>query len=252
MTATDRERVGYSAQQVRDAEAPHLAAGEPLMARAASALAAVVRETLARRDTSDAGRVLLLVGSGNNGGDALFAGAELAAQGVAVTVVKLASHVHAQGLESALAAGVRPLADPSPDTVAAAAGRADVVVDGILGTGAGADPALRGRAREAVLAILPVLTGPRAPAVVAVDIPSGIGPDDGSVPDAAVLPALVTVTFGGYKAGLLRGAAVMLAGEVLLVDIGIADDLARFMPVVRVPVSATAPRAPRPDARSLG
>jgi len=221
-------RHGYTAQQIRDAEAPYLAAGEPLMARAAAALADVVREVLVDRDAAP-GRVLLLVGSGNNGGDALFAGASLARDGLEVSIVELGSRTHEEGLQAAADAGARVL----PDAVAAA-GSADVIVDGILGTGAAATPALRGHAREVVASLVPTLSGRDAAAVVAVDIPSGINPDDGSVPDPTVLPADVTVSFGGYKAGLLQGDAVRLAGEVRLIDIGIGDELAKMTPVVEV------------------
>jgi NAD(P)H-hydrate epimerase len=66
------ETAGYSAAQVRAAEAPHLAAGEPLMRRAAAALAAAVRRAASAAD-APAGPVLVLAGSGDNGGDALFA-----------------------------------------------------------------------------------------------------------------------------------------------------------------------------------
>ena len=128
-------RLGYTAQQVRDAEAPHLATGEPLMDRAAAGLADAVRDVLGGRR-----RVLLLVGSGNNGGDALFAGAALAGEGCRVSVVEVGSRTHQAGLTAALAAGVSILA--AADAVGAAR-NADVVVDGILGTGASASPALR-------------------------------------------------------------------------------------------------------------
>jgi NAD(P)H-hydrate repair Nnr-like enzyme with NAD(P)H-hydrate epimerase domain len=79
----------------------------------------------------------------------------------------------------------------------------------------------------------PVVAPAAGARVVAVDIPSGIHPDDGSVPDPAVLPATITVTFGGMKAGLLRGAAAGLAGEVRLIDIGIGAELAAMEPVYR-------------------
>jgi hydroxyethylthiazole kinase-like uncharacterized protein yjeF len=224
-------RLGYTAQQIRDAEAPHLAAGEPLMARAAAALAAVIRDVLDARGVAS-GRVLLLVGSGNNGGDALFAGAELAGGGCRVTVAELGSRTHEAGLAAALDAGSRTV---SASDIVATAGDTDVIVDGILGTGAVESPALRGVARDIVAELLPLLGRPDSPAVVAVDIPSGIHPDDGSVPDPAVLPADVTVTFGGYKAGLLQGPGARFAGDVRLAAIGIEDDLAAVEPAVRVP-----------------
>lgn len=221
-------RYGYTAEQIRAAEAPHLAAGEPLMARAAAAVAGTVRDLLHARG-AEPGRVLLLVGSGNNGGDALFAGAALARSGCAVSIVEVGSRTHPAGRAAALQAGAVIV-----DETAVAAASGDVVVDGILGTGASGAPALRGRGRAVVAALLPEVTAPGGPAVVAVDIPSGIGPDDGSVPDATVLPADITVTFGGYKAGLLRSPAQELAGLVDLVDIGLSPELAAMTPVVAV------------------
>ncbi|HWU46517.1 MAG TPA: NAD(P)H-hydrate epimerase [Humibacter sp.] len=229
---------GYSAQQMRDAEAPHLAAGEPLMQRAAAALAQEIRSVLVDRAGDLPGCVLLLVGSGDNGGDALYAGAVLASTGCDVTILPVGSRMHEAGLTAALAAGAQVIdvteADGTLDAlaVANAAADADVIVDGILGTGAASSPALRGTARDVVAAILPVLPTPGAPSVVAVDIPSGIGPDDGSIPDPVVLPADVTVTFGGFKAGLLLPPASTRVGEVRLVDIGLGPDLARVQPLV--------------------
>lgn len=213
---------GYTATQIRAAEAPHLAAGEPLVKRAASGLAAVIREY-------SPARVLLLVGSGNNGADALYAGAELATEGVAVTIVTTGRRTDESALAAALDAGAQPRGG---GRIVEFAGDADVIVDGILGTGTSADPALRGDARSVVQALLTLET---LPTVVAVDIPSGIDPDDGSVPDAVVLPADVTVTFGGYKSGLLIEPASRLAGRVVLVDIGLGPELERLPPAIEVP-----------------
>lgn len=216
---------GYSAQQMRDAEAPHLAAGEPLMQRAAAGLAEEVRRAL----PATGGKVLLLVGTGNNGADALYAGAELAAGGADVAIVTTGPRVHEHGLATALAAGSHTIPLGEAGSVAEAA---NVVVDGILGTGTSASPALRGHARTVVEAINGVRP---APFVVAVDIPSGINPDDGSVPDPLVLPADVTVTFGGYKAGLLLAPGAGLAGRVRVIDIGLGADLAALTPTVTLP-----------------
>jgi NAD(P)H-hydrate repair Nnr-like enzyme with NAD(P)H-hydrate epimerase domain len=109
-----------------------------------------------------------------------------------------------------------------------------VIIDAILGTGSGGNPALRGFAREVVEALLPIVEADDGPRVVAVDIPSGIDPDDGTVPDPTVLPADVTVTFGAYKAGLLIEPAASLAGDIRLVDIGLGDQLAGMKPMVKV------------------
>jgi NAD(P)H-hydrate epimerase len=230
---------GYSAEQVREAEAPHLAAGEPLMAIAAAGLAEAIRDALRERagGAAQAARgasILVLVGTGNNGGDALFAAAELAGAGADVLLVPVGSRMHEEGRDAALAAGAQ-IREPGEAMaeLPRLASRADVIVDGILGTGTGASPALRGTAREVVAAILPALQAQPRPTVIAVDIPSGVSPDDGSVPDPTVLPADVTVTFGGVKAGLLLPPASGLAGSVRLVDIGLGPDLARMVPVLR-------------------
>jgi hydroxyethylthiazole kinase-like uncharacterized protein yjeF len=231
--------VGYSAQQIRDAEAPHLAAGEPLMQRAAAALADEI-VTLLR--TNATARILVLVGSGNNGGDALYAAAVLAERGCDVVIVSVGSRIHEAGLAAALAAGAHGDDDLDTAAIVALARSSAVVVDAILGTGSGTGPsashALRGRARDVASAILPIVTADDGPIVVAVDIPSGIDPDSGSVPDPLVLPARVTVTFGGYKAGLLRQPAATLAGDIRLIDIGLGDELAAMEPLVRSNLTA--------------
>ena len=202
----------YTAAQVRAAEAPLLAAGEPLMQRAAAALADVLRQEL-----PPGGRVLVVAGRGDNGGDALFAGAALAAEGTAVDIVQTTDAAHAQGLDAALAAHARVIA---LDEAAAADPAYALIVDGIVGIGATGDPALRGGAREAVAALLPAVRRGDS-RVIAVDLPSGVQPDRGTVADDIVLPASVTVTFGALKAGLVRRAGPRLAGRVVLVDLGL-------------------------------
>jgi hydroxyethylthiazole kinase-like uncharacterized protein yjeF len=216
----------YSAAQIRAAEEPLLAAGEPLMQRAAAALA---RELWLLLPADRPGSVLLLVGPGNNGGDALFAGAELAAAGVDVTVLPTADRMHEDGQAAIEKSGARMLSvDTNTDVAASIASNCDIIVDGILGTGTSASPALRGRARDIVAAILSVLSRKKPPLVVAVDLPSGVHPDDGSVPDPTVLAADLTVTFGACKTGLLLAPASHYVGRIVVVDIGLGPELARL------------------------
>jgi len=218
---------GYAAADIRAAEAPLLAAGAQLMRVAAAGLARVCRAEV------PAGAVLVLVGAGNNGGDALLAAAELARDGREVRVIRTASRIHEDGAAHATAAGV-PIttSEELDDAGVAVLGRASaLVVDGILGIGITASPALRGEARRVVSALLPVVRAADGPVVVACDIPSGVGCDDGRVPDPTVLPADVTVTFGAGKPGLLRGPGRALAGRVELVDVGL--DLSGTTPRVR-------------------
>jgi NAD(P)H-hydrate repair Nnr-like enzyme with NAD(P)H-hydrate epimerase domain len=142
--------------------------------------------------------------------------------------VPLGSHLHDEGLAAALEAGAQPAPSAEPETVAGLAAGADVIVDGILGTGAAASPALRSPAREVVAAVLAAGT---SAAVVAVDLPSGLSPDDGRVLEP-LLAADVTVTFGAVKAGLLLPPGRDLAGSVRLVDIGLGPSLRGVSPIV--------------------
>ncbi|MFC4243856.1 NAD(P)H-hydrate epimerase [Gryllotalpicola reticulitermitis] len=223
---------GYGAQQIRDAEAPHLAAGEPLMARAAAALARECERMLVTEGVSlSHARVVVLVGGGNNGGDALYAAEALAKKGVTVELVRTSSRVHEEGLAAALAGGATVVAGPTA-RLATRAASSDLIVDGILGTGTSVDARLRGEAREVVAGIVAVR---RSAAVVAVDIPSGIHPDTGHVPEpAAVLRADVTVTFGGCKAGLLLPPARDYAGDIRLIDIGLTVELDEQTPLIEL------------------
>ncbi|MGV8976972.1 MAG: bifunctional ADP-dependent NAD(P)H-hydrate dehydratase/NAD(P)H-hydrate epimerase [Cellulomonas sp.] len=258
--------LAFPSDAVRAAEAPLLAAGAPLMDRAAFALAVRVGgELRARRGRVVGACVVVLVGGGNNGGDALHAGALLANRGAAVLAVATSDRVHLGGLAALRAAGGRivSVADGGPgprvwagDAIAEAYA-ADVIVDGLLGIGARG--ALRGPAAEVVRLLGELMADESAggrgsgPLVVAVDVPSGIGVDAGDVPaddggsgghgwrhadgrsDAAerrglVLPADITVTFGAAKPGLLLPPAAGLAGRVDVVDIGL--DLSGSRPVV--------------------
>lgn len=218
---------GYAAADIRAAEAPLLAAGAKLMRVAAAGLARICRAE------APGGAVLVLVGAGNNGGDALLAAAELARHGREVRVIRTASRIHEDGARRAAAAGVpiMPSAELDDAQVAALGRASSLVVDGILGIGTTASPALRGEARRVVAALLPVVRAPGGPVVVACDIPSGVGCDDGRVPDPTVLPADVTVAFGAGKPGLMQGPGRALAGRVELVDVGL--DLAGTTPLLR-------------------
>lgn len=256
--------VGYSAADVRAAEAPLLAQGEPLMERAALAIALAAVRLLrgsggsdglgstgsssgtARRHPRLAGRsVCVLVGSGNNGGDALYAGALLAQRGMRVTALLLAHRHHEAGALALAKVGglIHPLvadADSAASSAeisrwAHAATTADLIIDGILGTGAVASPSLRGDARDLILAIREhSAQSAQPPLVLAVDVPSGINADDGTVPDQlATVRANLTVTLGAMKAGLLLDPAAGFAGVVDVIDIGLSAGLSASTPDVR-------------------
>ncbi|MFG2499940.1 NAD(P)H-hydrate dehydratase [Streptomyces sp. NPDC048441] len=205
-------RTAYSVESVRAAER-ELMARVPegaLMQRAAAGLAVVCAEVLGKVYGA---RVVLLVGSGDNGGDALYAGARLARRGAGVFAVLLSpERVHVGGLAAFRAAGGRVAG--SADAVAAdVVRRADLVVDGIVGIGG------QGGLRAGAAQLAGTVRESGAP-VVAVDLPSGVDADSGVVSGDAVR-ADVTVTFGAYKPGLLIDPGREYAGVVRLVDIGL-------------------------------
>jgi ADP-dependent NAD(P)H-hydrate dehydratase / NAD(P)H-hydrate epimerase len=208
-------RYAHQVRKVRAAEQALMAqvpAGA-LMQRAAAGLASVSAGLVGKVPGS---RVVVLAGSGDNGGDALFAGARLASRGAAVLAVTAGSRVHEQGAAALRAAGGR-LAGADDDAVPAAIGAADLILDGLLGIGG------RGGLREpqASLAGLAALS----PAVVvAVDLPSGVDADTGVVEGPAI-QADVTVTFGTLKPGLLIDPGAGHAGVVELIDIGLGPYL---------------------------
>jgi hydroxyethylthiazole kinase-like uncharacterized protein yjeF len=219
-------RRAHTVEQVRAAEDARMAQlpDGALMQQAAAGVAQAVL------DLCGGGygrRVVLLVGPGNNGGDALYAGARLARRGCSVEAWLLAEPVHAGGLAALRSAGGR-VERPRPEP------RADVVVDGIVGIGG--RPGLR---PEAVAALEQVAGVP----VVAVDVPSGVGVDTGELAGPHV-EATVTVTFGTRKACHLVDPAATACGVVELVDLG--------LDLPAAPVEALQPAdvrrlLPRPD-----
>src|SRR4051812_23073829 len=125
-------RSAHDVATVRTAEAALMArlAEGALMQRAAAGFAAACASLLG---TVYGARVVLLVGSGDNGGDALYAGARLARRGAHVVAVLLApDRAHAGGLAALRAAGgtVRP--DAAAPAAGIAVDEADLVVDGIV------------------------------------------------------------------------------------------------------------------------
>ena len=218
----------YTGTQVRAAEEPLLAdgLGDVLMQRAAHGLAtAVVNELKSRGSRLNGSRVVVLVGKGNNGGDGLYAGAFLAARGMRTTAVLTGDAAHPDGLAAFERAGgrVHRLTEAELPALAAEAARADAVIDAILGTGA--KGGLRGSAADLIDAITATRDAEhRHGLLVACDLPSGIDADTGEAA-GPVLPADITVTFGGAKTGLLADPGADYAGRVRVVEIGVEGHL---------------------------
>ncbi|WP_152351833.1 NAD(P)H-hydrate epimerase [Brachybacterium subflavum] len=219
----------FTADQVRTAEAPLLEAGEPLMQRAAFALAQRALAHLRRGREGSAGqkdagptrartvagaRVLVLAGAGDNGGDGLFAAALLRRRGVAADALAVLGRHHVEGAAALRARGGRVFTrlDELP-----VRGPISLVLDAI--TGIGGRPELSPALRE----LLDAVRDLDAP-VLAVDVPSGIDATTGAA-DPGALAARETVTFGAVKTGLLLPGGADLAGTVHLVDIGLGPHL---------------------------
>ncbi|EFQ81799.1 YjeF-like protein [Aeromicrobium marinum DSM 15272] len=176
-----------------------------LMQRAARGLADILDDRLPPGATP-----VVLVGPGHNGGDALFAAAHLGERGRRVNLCLLdPDRVHGPGLAAALAAGASVVDSPRGHTH---------LVDAVFGIGA--RPGLEGPAAEWAR-----WQREEDPWTLAVDVPSGVDVDGGTLPGEHLL-ADVTVTFGTLKPALLLGPAADAAGDVVLVDIGLGPHLA--------------------------
>lgn len=207
----------YTVAQLRAAEQAALAATPPgaLMARAARAVAIAAANMVPR--PLPGRRAVLLVGSGNNGGDALFAGRDLRRRGIAVTAITAdLQRAHTAGSAALRRARGRLIAASDPQSIRAI-GRADVIIDGLVGLGA--RPGLPTVFTELIAAA----NGSSAQRL-AIDIPSGIDPHTG-VASHIFFRAHRTVTFGGWATGLLLSSHT---GRLRLAAIGM--DPAQWAP----------------------
>ena len=167
-----------TADETRAAEAAHQGSLDELMERAGTAVAELVLREFP-------GRVTVVCGKGNNGGDGRVSARVLREAGREVQVVD----------------GVGDLGD------------CDVVVDALLGIG------LRDAPREDAARMIELMNGSGRP-IVAVDVPSGVNASTGEVPGAAVR-AEATVTFGAAKVGLAIAPGRFHAGRVQIAPIGL-------------------------------
>jgi NAD(P)H-hydrate epimerase len=224
-------------------------AGDVLME---SAGRAVVEAVLGLRERAADG-VLIVCGSGNNGGDGYVAARQLCALGVPVRTVSLADPDSLRGdaatnFERAQRFGV-------PHALGAAAitdgVSCAVVVDAIFGTGLTREVAPDSEPGRAMVAIEQLRQ--RGARVVAVDVPSGLDSDTGQVLGLGVA-ADVTVTIGLPKCGLALEPGRSRSGRVLVARIGIADQAPGVRPLAEVFVRALARAAlpARPRAGHKG
>lgn len=165
--------------------------------------------------------VLVLVGFGNNGGDGWVAADILAQKGVSVDIV---SPVEPDEISAALArhvarrtAGrdVNIIIGPSKDELSEHISKSDLVIDAILGTG------FHGELRPPFSIWIPTVNE-LAPAVLAVDVPSGLDAQTGVVADDCIR-ATRTATMLAPKLGLYSGDGPEYAGDIVCGEL--YDDL---------------------------
>ena len=207
--------------------------------RAASAAA----ERVVRGRFPQARRIVVVAGGGNNGGDGFEVARLLLLHGREPRIVRVATRPAAGDaattLADVIAAGV-PMHDQPDGAIAAQLADADLVIDALLGTGANGEPA--GGVAMAIAAIRD-----SAAPVVALDVPSGVDASTGEAGGVAI-HADVTVAFHGDKLGLRIAPGRDLAGQVVVVPIGIPDGL----PVAPAAVGIRDGRALLPGRSSGG
>ena len=234
------------------------ASGEALMERAGAG----VVEAMERRYGPTLGlRVLVLCGTGNNGGDGLVAARHLRARGAEVHVGVLGDHTRVRGealvhLDRLTATGitVASIADEDElERLVASRDEWDLALDALLGTGARGEP--EGLLAAAVQVLRRLDDG--GTHVIALDLPTGVHADTGEIARRAVRADL-TVTFGCPKRGHFLYPGRAFVGALEVVDIGLATGALAATPTPVSLATATAmaallpARDPRAHKSSVG
>jgi hydroxyethylthiazole kinase-like uncharacterized protein yjeF len=206
---------------------------EKMMENAGYNLSREVLRLAYARDDEEEIQVLGLVGPGNNGGDTLVALARLAEKGWTARAYiirrKVTGDTLIKRLEEADGEIYQAEKDTSFQQLQAFLETADVVLDGVLGTGFKLPLKDEiGSTLAAVQGIIAEMEWP--PYIIAVDCPSGVDSDSGQAAPQTI-PADATVTMGAVKTGLLKLPAYDLIGELRVVDIGRLDDLKAWQAV---------------------
>lgn len=204
----------------KEADASGLTYAE-MMENAGQGLAEVILEMF---DTDDMElEAVGLVGPGNNGGDTLVALSTLAAEGWKTRAYLVKRKKDDLVKRFAEAGGELLTGENAFEQLAEAIGTADILLDGVLGTGARLP--LKKDMAELLSEVNDILDGlDEYPLVVAVDCPSGVDCDSGEVADETIAADL-TVTMAAVKQGLLKLPAYEYVGDLEVVDISLPEDL---------------------------
>lgn len=195
--------------------------GVVLMENAGRNASAMIDDRFAGGRAAEARRVAIVCGGGNNGGDGFVIARHLSNAGWTVEVFLAADpgrlpHDGATNYRIAQKMGLPLTPCQTTEEIAAAAGRfsgIDVIVDALLGTG------FSGAPRPPLNAVIEAINASRGPAVVAIDVPSGLDCDTGTAAGACVR-AHLTITFVAMKRGFRLSGASDFTGEVQVADIG--------------------------------
>jgi hydroxyethylthiazole kinase-like uncharacterized protein yjeF len=219
----------YTAEQVRALDAllvEHIPISAlKLMRRAATVVLSVISQRWPQLR-----RLVVFVGTGNNGGDGYYIAALAAAEGIKVQVLECGDLDRLRGdaasaREEALANGVScKQCDILLDLASAEFGQETVLVDALLGIGHS------GPLRGAYEPIIDWMNGSGL-SIVSVDVPSGLNCDTGHVAEVAIC-ASMTVCLVALKQGLFTGNGPEQAGEIVFHDLGMPEAL-KTNPVAR-------------------
>jgi NAD(P)H-hydrate epimerase len=219
---------------------------EMMMARAGLSLAEAILEADPIEGSHPA--VLGLVGTGNNGGDALVAMSHLLEIGWQCQAYLTSERSGDPLVTEFIAAGgevIQLADDPQFLTLQRLALSADILIDGLLGTGIKLP--LRSPVQGVLLAVGDCLeSSGMDPFVVAVDCPSGVDCDSGEAAEAC-LPADLTVCMAALKQGLIKLPAYGLLGELVIGEIGLWPDLPELAAIQRYMIDGESVRELLPE-----
>ncbi|HEC28010.1 MAG TPA: NAD(P)H-hydrate dehydratase [Gammaproteobacteria bacterium] len=208
----------YSAEQVREMDRLAIEGynipGFTLMSRAATAALNAIKESWPGQR-----RLLVVCGSGNNGGDGHLLACQARADGFEVCLVLAGSRDRlvgdaARACQEWQACGGECAGS---DNLAAMINNTDIIVDALLGTG------LQREVSGGWAGLIEQLNQSRQP-VLSIDIPSGLNADTGSVMGIAVR-ADVTVSYIGLKQGMWTASGRDYCGRIIFDDLGVPEEI---------------------------
>lgn len=193
--------------------------GETLMERAGQAAFELIQQL-----APDAGRIVVMCGTGNNGGDGFIVARLAREAGLEVSVYQVGDGTRLKGdaltaADKLKTAGISPV----PFTKKSGINECDVLIDAMLGTG------LNGKVQEPWREAIKAVNKNPAP-VIALDIPSGLNADTGRIMEVAI-KAQATISFIGLKQGLFTADGLDCSTQVFYHGLQVpADVIMRIMP----------------------